>query len=61
MKGYYEFKLEFAGEAPQKPDDVPLPAIAAALEREMGLKLEKQKANYDVLVIDHLEQTPTPN
>jgi uncharacterized protein (TIGR03435 family) len=32
-----------------------------AIEKQLGLKLEKQKRNMPVIVIDHLEQKPTEN
>lgn len=35
--------------------------IFEALEKQLGLKLEKQKRNLPVIVIDHLEQKPTEN
>lgn len=35
--------------------------IFEALEKELGLKLEKQKRKMPVIVIDHIEQRPTEN
>jgi uncharacterized protein (TIGR03435 family) len=35
--------------------------IFEAMERQLGLKLEKQKRPIQVFVIDHLEQKPTDN
>jgi uncharacterized protein (TIGR03435 family) len=35
--------------------------IFEALEKQLGLKLEKQKRNEPVIVIDHLEQKPSDN
>ena len=32
-----------------------------AVNKELGLKLEKTKRSYPVLVIDHMEETPTEN
>jgi uncharacterized protein (TIGR03435 family) len=32
-----------------------------AIEKQLGLKLEKQKRSLPVIVIDHLEQKPTEN
>jgi uncharacterized protein (TIGR03435 family) len=32
-----------------------------AVEKQLGLKLEKQKRTLPVIVIDHLEQKPTEN
>ena len=36
-------------------------SIFEALEKQLGLKLEKQKRAAQVIVIDHIEQTPTPD
>ena len=33
-----------------------LPAIEQAIERMLGLKLEKSKGTVEVLVVDHLER-----
>ena len=35
--------------------------IFEALEKQLGLKLEKERRNMPVIVIDHLEQKPTEN
>jgi hypothetical protein len=35
--------------------------IAEALEKQLGLKLEKQKRIAPVIVTDHIEQKPTDN
>ena len=35
--------------------------IFEAIEKQLGLKLEKEKRNMQVVVIDHLEQKPTEN
>ena len=34
---------------------------AAIVNKQLGLKLEKTKCPYPVLVIDHIEETPTEN
>jgi uncharacterized protein (TIGR03435 family) len=36
-------------------------SIYEALEKQLGLRLEKQKKLAQVIVIDHIEQTPTPD
>ena len=33
----------------------------AAIEHDLGLKLEKTKGMMDIFVIDHVEKTPTPD
>jgi uncharacterized protein (TIGR03435 family) len=46
------------GAAP--PPEAPGPSIFAALQEQLGLKLESQKALVDVIVIDHLDH-PSAN
>jgi bla regulator protein blaR1 len=35
--------------------------LAAAVEKQLGLKLSRTKAQLDVIVVDHAEKTPTRN
>jgi len=37
------------------------PSLFTALEKQLGLKLEHSKQPLDVIVIDHVEKTPTDN
>jgi uncharacterized protein (TIGR03435 family) len=37
------------------------PPIAAAFQNQLGLKLEAKKSPADMLIIDHVEKTPTEN
>jgi uncharacterized protein (TIGR03435 family) len=47
---------------PPTPDqEAAVPIISAAMEKQFGLKLEKTKIPLDVLVIDHIEKTPSEN
>ena len=39
----------------------PAEEIFEALEKQIGLKLEKRKRTVQMVVIDHLEQKPTEN
>ena len=36
-------------------------SVFDAVNKQLGLKLEKTKRPYPVLVIDHIEETPTEN
>jgi uncharacterized protein (TIGR03435 family) len=46
-----------AGAAPEDSGQT----IFAALQDQLGLKLESKKGPVDTLVIDHIEKTPTEN
>jgi uncharacterized protein (TIGR03435 family) len=52
LKGSYDFRVEFAADdgAPQGP------SIYAALQEQLGLKLENTKGPSEVLVIDRVEK-----
>ena len=43
----------------QPPSDAP--TIFAAVQEQMGLKLEQKKGSIDIFVIDHVEKNPTEN
>jgi uncharacterized protein (TIGR03435 family) len=59
LKAKYEIAMSWVpGEPP--PDD-PGPTIFQALQDQLGLKLESRKGQIDILVVDHLEKTPTDN
>ena len=70
LQGVFDFKLEWepdpptggAGSAP--PALVDLRAgrsLFSAIQEQLGLKLEARKGPVEVLVIDHIERTPTEN
>ena len=75
IKGSYDFTLSFSSADKILPDtsgaahssdtnsSEPNGALSVfdAINRQLGLKLEKTKRPYPVLVIDHIEETPTAN
>jgi uncharacterized protein (TIGR03435 family) len=75
LAGFYDFKLDLRpyvtarqpGDAPLVNRDTPgmqdaLVDIAiSALQDELGLKLEQRKVRLDVLVVDHVEKSPSDN
>lgn len=67
LTGFYEFTLDFLPpDYPStRPPDLsagdPVADSASALQSQLGLKLNTPKASRDVIVIDHIDQTPTDN
>jgi len=70
LPGAFEVKLDWArdnsvpaaaapGAAPAEPPDGP--SIFEAVQKQLGLKLEKRKGPIDVLVVDRAEKTPLAN
>lgn len=57
LAGGYDFELTFI---PDQTIDTSGPSLFAAMQEQLGLKLESQRAPVDVLVIDRLER-PTPD
>lgn len=43
------------------PESVDSASLPAALQEQLGLKLEPKKGPVDLLLIDHVEKTPTEN
>jgi uncharacterized protein (TIGR03435 family) len=58
LPGNYDFTLRWAEGTSAEEGGSP---ILGALEKQLGLKLEKKKVLVDVMVIDHIEKTPTEN
>lgn len=58
--GSFKINLEFASTAPDRDVDSTKPSIFAALQDQLGLRLESEKGTEQVLVIDHVER-PTEN
>jgi uncharacterized protein (TIGR03435 family) len=63
LKGEYDLKLEWT---PDKPtgsgiDAADGPSLFAAVEQQLGLKLEPRKGPVEVIVIDRAERVPVEN
>jgi uncharacterized protein (TIGR03435 family) len=58
LPGNYYFAFQYARE--DAPPDVDAPTLFTALQ-DLGLRLEKHKGPVEMLVIDHIEKTPTEN
>ena len=54
-------KAQLSGDpqTPHLPDSLPI--VSSAMEKQLGLTLEATKIAVDMLVIDHVEETPTDN
>jgi uncharacterized protein (TIGR03435 family) len=67
MNGVYTFTLEWAPDETTRlePDAPPAPSgkpsLFSALQEQLGLKLEGRKGPVEVLVVDHIDRTPTEN
>lgn len=65
LVGRYDVTFEFEVDVqnPAQPDALPDPGaltLFAAIQQQLGLKLESGKGPFDVIVIDHIER-PTAN
>jgi len=66
LTGKYDFVVSFSSGTSASPEATaaaadPWPDLFAALQSQLGLKLEPGKSTVQVLVIDHIEKTPTDN
>jgi uncharacterized protein (TIGR03435 family) len=72
LKGKYDLSLEWTPDRPaltspaaQVTASIPVepsgPDIFSALQQQLGLKLQPRKVTVEMLVIDHIEKTPTEN
>ena len=60
LKGKYDFDLKWATD--NGSDDARLPdSLFTALQEQHGLRLEGRKVDIEVVVVDHVEKTPTEN
>jgi len=55
LKGDYDFTLLWVADPSFGPNDL---TLAAALEQQLGLKLEPQADSVNLLIIDHAERVP---
>jgi uncharacterized protein (TIGR03435 family) len=62
LAGSYDFTLSWSWD-----EDTPGAQAAAradlvsAVQSQLGLKLERKKGQWEVLIVDHIEKTPTEN
>jgi len=59
LTGKFDFELFWSTRPPAADDSGP--DLATAVQEQLGLKVERKKGPVDVVVIDHVERTPTAN
>jgi len=60
LAGKYDYELKWNLQYDASASDLEIPSIFAAVQEQLGLKLEPRKASIEVLVVDHAER-PSPN
>ena len=58
LKGSYDFDLQWSYQIPKDADGI---TIFAAIDKQLGLKLEQKTAPLPVVVVESVNETPTPN
>jgi uncharacterized protein (TIGR03435 family) len=61
LTGEYEIQLEWAPDTAVTTDGDGPPALPAALQEQLGLRLETKKGPLEMLVIDQINRTPIGN
>jgi uncharacterized protein (TIGR03435 family) len=62
IEGVHSFSLKWTPESQMPAGDGPRgPTIYAALEEQLGLKLQPAKDEFEILVVDHAVKVPTAN
>lgn len=60
LHGVYDLTLYFAGEG-SALDAEAAPLLLAAVQEQLGLRLERKAGPVDLLTVGHVERTPTEN
>jgi uncharacterized protein (TIGR03435 family) len=62
LHGLYDFNFRYSpASLGIGPDTGNAPTLFAAVQNDLGLRLEKKKAPIDVFVVDHVEKVPAEN
>ena len=56
LRGKYDFTMDF-----ERLDAAAGPDLLAAIQQQLGLKLEAKKVPAEVVVVDHIEKAPAEN
>jgi uncharacterized protein (TIGR03435 family) len=60
LNGSYDFDLQYALDELTATDTDRMPLLDA-VQSQLGLKLEARKGPVKVIIVDHIEKTPTEN
>jgi uncharacterized protein (TIGR03435 family) len=58
LKGAYDFDIQWSYQIPKEADGV---TIFAAVDKQLGLKLEQKAAPLPVVLVESVNEKPTPN
>jgi uncharacterized protein (TIGR03435 family) len=62
LKGKYDLRLLWSPmDSSDSDDPTGAPSLFAALQNQLGLKLDAKKVDVEVLVVDHVERLPAEN
>lgn len=62
LKGAFNFTLTYMPDSgEEKPGGETGPSVYTALHEQLGLRLQARKIPVDIVVVDHVERTPTDN
>ena len=61
LPGNFDIDLAYESEDSLGKAETDFPTIYGALQDQLGLKLERQTAPVEILVVDHMEKKPTEN
>ena len=61
LSGIFDFALEWTPDGLREAGAADVPALFAAVQEQLGLKLQPNRAQIGVLVVDSAERVPTEN
>jgi uncharacterized protein (TIGR03435 family) len=61
LMGKYDILLYWITDNASQPDEESGPTLSSAVQSQLGLKLEPNKTDVSVLVVDHADKMPTGN
>lgn len=61
FEGSYNIELRWSNQEPKPGDTEAAPTLFDALQESLGLRLQAQKVQVEMVVVDHVERVPTEN